>query len=285
MNLRGSVFNSIARPSFKEKSNAQIIDPITKRTFAGNIDLEQTEIWNYDVRWEWFFGPRELLSVAGFYKQFDGHIELVAFESRPDELKPRNSGDATILGIEIEARKTLGFLAGERSKILNRLFIGGNVTFVESRVDMTQVFTQNTGSDGDQGTEFDLRNRNTREGEVIDQYRPMAGQSPFAINANLAYEILEKQMSVSLAYNVQGEQLTVIASGRRPDVYTIPFHSLDFNAYYSFGEGYQSRITLGFQNILDDDRTLVYRSFGAEDQIFQSFKPGSTISLKYSYSF
>ncbi len=280
MNIRGSYTQTLARPSFKEKSNAQIFDPITKRTFVGNIDLQQTEIQNYDLRWEWFLGPRELISIAGFYKQFDGHIELVAFETAPDNLKPRNSGSAEVLGVEMEVKKGLGFLANETSKILNRFFIGGNLTLVQSAVDMREV---NTGNEGQ--TEYELRLENLRPGETIGFERDMAGQSPYSINANLSYEIIEKQMNFSLAYNVQGEQLTIIASGRRPDVYTIPFQSLDFNAYYSFGEKLNSRITLGANNLLDDDRTLVYRSFGASDQVFQSFKPGTTIRLSYRYTF
>ncbi len=276
-NIRGSVTQTIARPSFKEKSIAQIYDPITKRTFIGNIDLEQTEITNYDLRYEWFFGPREILSVAGFYKQFDGHIELVSFETAPDNIKPRNSGDAFVYGIELEARKQLGFIPG---KFFDRLFLGGNVTLVESGVDMKQVQTGNEGQ-----TEYDLRTTNLRVGETLDDTRDMAGQSPYSINANLSYEIVEKQFNVSLAYNVQGEQLSIIASGRIPDVYTKPFHSFDFNSYIGLGKEMRSKLSFGIRNLLDDKREMVYKSFGAEDEIYQAFSPGRTFNLKYTYTF
>jgi len=103
----------------------------------------------------------------------------------------------------------------------------------------------------------------------------MGGQAPYAINAGLSYEIRETQTSISLSYNVQGEQLTVIASGRNPDVYTAPFHSLNFNAYHSFGKKRNSRLTISVENMLDDDRLLVYRSFGAKNQIYTRFKPGN----------
>lgn len=282
-NLRGSVTQTIARPSFKEKSIAQIYDPITKRTFVGNIDLNQTEILNLDLRYEWFFGPREILSVAGFYKNFDGHIELVAFETAPDNLKPRNSGTATVAGIELEARKQLGFIADGSDffgTFFDRLFIGGNITLVQSAVDMREVKTGNS-----EETEYDLRSNNLREGEVLDNYRDMAGQSPYAINANLSYEIIERKINVSFAYNVQGEQLSIIASGLNPDVYTKPFHSFDMNAYWSFGEDYRSKVSFGVQNILDQSRTMVYRSYGAQDEIFQDFAPGRTFRLKYNYTF
>ena len=277
MNIRASASQTIARPSFKEKSIAQIYDPITKRTFVGNLDLNQTFVNNFDLRYEWYFTPAELFSVAGFYKTFDGHIEMVAFEIAPNNFKPRNSGNADVLGIEVEVRK--GFL-NSSSNFLRRMFIGGNITLVQSRVDMRSV---NTGNNEE--TEYDLRLNNLREGETIDFYRPMAGQSPYAVNVNISYEIPEKQRAISLAYNVKGEQLTYIASGRIPDVYSVPFHSLDFNAYYSFGENYHSRITFGITNLIDDDRTLVYRSYGTTDEIFNQFYPGRQFRLKYTYSF
>jgi outer membrane receptor protein involved in Fe transport len=145
---------------------------------------------------------------------------------------------------------------------------------------MSTVLVDNSGQ-----TEEQLRTNNLRDGETLGKFRPMSGQSPYAINVALSYEDSEKQSSVSLAYNVQGEQLTIIASGRVPDIYTIPFHSLNFNAYKSFGKDYRSRLTFGVNNLLNDDVTLVYRSFQAEDGIFTTYKPGLGISLKYSFTF
>jgi hypothetical protein len=277
MNVRAGANRTLARPSFKEKSIAQIYDPITKRTFIGNIDLQQTMINNFDVRYEYFISGNELFAVGAFYKQFDGHIELVSFATAPDNLKPRNSGQAETYGVEFEIRKGL---PNAESKLLNRLFVSTNISLVNSRVDMHTVLVDNSGQ-----TEFDLRGNNLRTGETLTGYRPMSGQSPYAINVSLSYEDNETQTNFSIAYNVQGEQLTIIASGRVPDIYTIPFHSLNFNAYKTFGDAMQHRITFGVQNILNEDRTLVYRSFGAEDGIYTSYKPGVGISMKYAYTF
>ena len=277
MNLRAGANQTLARPSFKEKSIAQIYDPITKRTFIGNIDLEQTQINNFDLRYEYFISGKELFAVSAFYKQFDGHIELVSFATAPDNLKPRNSGEAETYGVEVELRKGL---PNVESSVLSRFFLSTNVSLVQSRVDMNTVFVNNTGL-----TEKELRENNKRDNETIGNYRPMSGQSPYAVNVALSYEDIERQMNVSLAYNVQGEQLTIIASGRVPDIYTIPFHSLNFNAYKSLGVELNHRVTFGVQNILNDDRTLVYRSFDAKEGIYTTFKPGVGISLKYQYTF
>src|SRR5690606_16639473 len=72
-NLRFSYGKTIARPSFKELSYAEIFDPITGRTFIGGKftdintsgadsivywdgDLRVTDIHNFDLRWEMFHG-------------------------------------------------------------------------------------------------------------------------------------------------------------------------------------------------------------------------------------
>lgn len=277
MNLRGAASRTVARPSFKEKSYASIFDPITKRTFVGNIDLEQTNINNFDLRYEWFISPNELFSVAGFYKQFDGHIELVSFAVAPDQLKPRNSGQAQVLGAEIELRKGLPVAD---STFLSKFFFTVNATLVDSRVDLQSVLVDNSGQ-----TELELRQENARDAEVISDYRPMSGQSPYAINASISYDDAERRISVSLAYNVQGEQLSIIGSGINPDIYTVPFQSLNFNAYKSFGKDFNSKLTFGIRNIMNDDRTLVYKSFGSADEIYNTYKPGVGFNLKYTYNF
>jgi len=278
VNLRLAANRTVARPSFKEKSIAQIYDPITKRTFIGNLDLEQTNINNFDFRYEYFLSAKELISVAAFYKQFDGHIELVAFPTAPDNLKPRNSGNAEVYGVEFEVRKAVSLK--EEKKHLSRLFFVANLSLVNSAVDLNSVIVDEKGT-----TEYDLRQDYIRDDESLGNTRAMAGQSPYAINAAFTYEIPKSKTSISLAYNVQGEQLTIIGSGRVPDIYTMPFHSLNFNAYRSFGGKLQHKVTAGLGNIMNDDRLLVYRAYKGEDQIFTTYNPGVSINLKYGYSF
>jgi hypothetical protein len=278
MNIRFGASKSVARPSFRERSISQIYDPITKRTFNGNINLKQTDIYNFDSRYEFFMSPKELFSVSAFYKQFDGHIEMVSYAAAPNNLTPRNSGKAQLFGFELEYRK--GFNKENMSKHLRRLFFTMNVSLVSSHVDLKNVFVDDSGQ-----SEYDLRKQNLREGEELKNTRRMAGQSPYSINGGLSYEITETETVVSLTYNVQGEQLTVISSGRVPDVYTDPFHSLNFNAMKSFGKDNRSKINFSVNNILYDRIALVYKSYGAQNEIYTSYKPGIQFNFKYSYNF
>ena len=91
-------------------------------------------------------------------------------------------------------------------------------------------------------------------------------------------------LNINVAYNVQGPTLAVVGSGVVPDVYSVPFDGLSFNIYKGFGAKRRSRVTLGVDNILGEDRTQVYQSFEAEDQIYSTFNPGTRVSLKYTFT-
>ena len=101
---------------------------------------------------------------------------------------------------------------GNWNKHLSRFFVSTNLSLVQSRVDMTTVLVEDETSDPNEVAETELENRqsNARVGQNIDRYRSMSGQSPYAINVSLSYELPDNSTSVSVSYNVQGEQLTII---------------------------------------------------------------------------
>ncbi len=273
-NLRASYNKTLARPSFKEKSNAQIYDPISDRTTIGNLELEQTNIDNYDLRWEYYFGNNELFSLSGFYKAFTGHIERTSFQTAPDQLTYTNAGSSTIYGIEVEVRKNL----------VSNFSVGTNFSIVKSAIDMNDIIV-NTDAQGNTVTEKQNRELWARDGEKIDDDRNMVGQAPYLVNAYLNWNNKKNTLNTNLSYNVQGETLSIVGSGRWPDIYTVPFHSLNFNIYKDFGPNQSSRINLRVTNILDSVRKDVYKSFGAENRTFSEFQPGRSFTLFYRYTF
>lgn len=276
MNLRTSFGRTLARPSFKEKSAAQIYDPITKRFFNGNLDLEQTLINNYDVRLENFFGNGDMVSVSGFYKQFDGHIEMVTYDVAPDNVKPRNAGESNVYGVEFELRKNLQFI----SPVLAGFSAGTNVTLARSTVDLKSVVINESGL-----TELESRQNNAREGEVVEATRPMGGQSPYLINAYLNYADNNGFFNANVSYNVQGESLSIIGVGAIPDVYTRPFNSLNVNVYRDFGVNRNHRVTFGINNLLQAERMELYKGHGGAEAVYSVFRPGRTFALTYGYNF
>lgn len=277
-NIRAAYTKTVARPSFKEKSISQIYDPIQGRRYNGNIDLLQTSIHNADLRYEYFFGRTELISASVFYKHFINPIEVVANVAAPSEVQPVNAGVADVYGAELEIRKALGFQ--DRPHI--SLVAGANFTYVLSRIDMNKV---KTTVGGVEYTEKEVRELNARDGEVIEDYRPMSGQSPFIINGFLTFKNDSLGLTVNASYNVQGKKLAVIGVGSLPDVYEQPFHSLNLKVSQAFGENRQWKASISGKNLLASKRAKYYESFEATPQIYELFNQGVQITGSISYIF
>ncbi len=256
MNVRLSANRTVARPTFKEKSIAQIQDRISGRAYYGNIDLESTDITNVDLRWEYFFAPGQMVSVSGFYKHFDKPIELVPYASfEPASITPRNQDQGQMIGTEVEFRTNLGFI----SPVLKNLGANANFTYVESSVDVLDENGQSAGT------------RNA-----------FLGLSPFSVNAGLSYNIPETGLQTSIAYNLQGRRLSIAGAGSIPDVYNNPFHSLKFKIIKSFG---QNTLSLTADNLLNQDNIRFYEWEGGEREVFQQFHPGMNIGFSFERKF
>lgn len=275
MNLRASFNKTLARPSFKEKSSAFIDDPITDIRFSGNLDLNQAQIMNYDLRWEYFMKSNEMFSVSLFYKDFTDHIALVFFENATDQVKPRNVGDAFVFGTEMEFRKGLGFIAPS----LNKFSVGSNVSLVVSEVDRKSVVVNEVGLNE---YEADVEYQETTDG--VSSTREMTGQSPYVINGFINYDDNELGISGNISYNVQGETITLIGVSEAPNVYTKPFNSLNLKVSWQIGETRNSSISFLANNLLNDDKKQVYK-FDNEERLFSKFNPGQTFTVKYGYTF
>ena len=280
-NLRGSFNRTLARPSFREKSNAQIFDPISKITFIGNLALNQTNINNFDLRWETFPSINEIVSLSVFYKQFNGHIEIVSFETAIDNVRPINSGNSQVYGAELEIRKDLSFI----SDTTQTFSVGGNISLVQSDLDTKSVqLPTDPGSEVEFQSEYDIRVQNARDGETIDENRTMAGQAPYLINAYLNFSNTKAKVDANVSYNVQGKTLSIVGIGRVPDVYQAPFHSLNMRIAKTLGKKERSRLSLNVQNILDSKLERFFESHNADNEIYSYFNEGRRFGLSYSYT-
>jgi outer membrane receptor protein involved in Fe transport len=276
-NLRLSYSKTVARPSFKELSFAQILDPVSNRIFNGALfpyadwdgNLKQTLIDNIDLRWELFQQRGQLLSVSGFYKKFVDPIELIRIPTATtnNEFQPRNVGDASVLGVEVEFKKSFGFIIPR----MKNFFIGGNVTIVESSLEMSD-------------TEYNARKGYEKDGETIDRTREMSGQAPYMVNLGLSYEDPDLGFDGGLFYNVNGPTLTVVGGGLFPDVYSEPFHSLNFNMNKGIGKQKKVTLTISASNILADEKEHFYTSYNAQKQYYTKFNPGRSFGFGFKYN-
>ena len=285
-NFRISYAKTIARPSFKEMSYAEISDPVSGRTFIGGMFKDENqnlgiEYWdgnlrssfidNYDIRWETFLKNGQMISLSGFYKKFQDPIEVVQFATQTGSFQPRNVGDGSVYGTEIELRNNLSFI----SKKFENFSITGNFSITKSRIELSS-------------TEYLSRVENARTGQGISKYRVMAGQAPYIINAGFSYTGRENGFwngfEAGLYYNVQGMTLQYVGIADLPDIYSLPFHSLNFNANKSFGKEKKAQLGLKIENLLNDKKESVFKSFNVTDPFFTKLEPGITFQLRFSYS-
>lgn len=259
-NLRASYTKTVARPSFKEKSIAQIQDRISGRTFIGNIDLVQTDIDNIDLRYETFGTGGQSFSVSGFYKHFKNPIELESFSDlAPNDFQPKNIAEtANLLGLEVEASKKLDFI----SDFFSAFTAGANVTVVKTEVERS----------------------NSADLPENQQMRPMVGQSPFIVNGSIGYKGMDNGWEATGSFNRQAKKLLIAGFGSNADIYDQPFNSLNFKASKKFGLDNKFKLSLGIDNILGDNREQLYEAFSGDTGIFESLNPGRTISVGFSTS-
>jgi hypothetical protein len=132
--------------------------------------------------------------------------------------------------------------------------------------------------------EYESKKLNAREGEKVEKYRTLQGQSPFLVNTTIDYRGGEGYYNANLSYNVQGKALERVGLGSIPDVFTMPFNSLNLNIERKFGENKNHSFTLRFRNILNDSQRSQFISYGAKkDYYFSRRDLGRSISIGYSF--
>ena len=264
--IRTAYYRTTARPSFKEASAVEIIDPISNN--IGNINIQPTYVNNFDLRYERYAKEgNDFMAVSAFYKSFKDPIEITFFISATGQLTPVNLGDAEVFGAEFEVRKDLSFING-----LDDWYVNANVSLIESQ----QQYS---------APEREARRLNLRTGETLSDTRQLQGQSPYIVNVGIGYKGQDNGWDAGLFYNVQGRTLEVVSSGNIPDVFTEPFNNLKLNFGKSFGTDKKQKLTLSFSNILNEKIESYYRPNGGEERLFSSRYPGQAISMGYSFKF
>jgi outer membrane receptor protein involved in Fe transport len=223
--LRISATRTLARPEYRELSPIKSRDVLNGDDVQGNADLQRTNVGNADVRWEWYPRAGEILTVGLFAKHFDQPIERVyqAAGSGTRTVFYANAKSATNYGVEVEARKNLGFVANA----LSPLAVFSNMTVMQSQIDL-----------GD----------NTRA-SATNMKRRMVGQAPYVINAGLTYLATANGASATLLYNRVGERIDAAGDRPLPDVIERSRDVLDMSFRFPVAGAFSAK--LDAKNLMD----------------------------------
>ncbi|HYR07527.1 MAG TPA: TonB-dependent receptor [Longimicrobium sp.] len=243
--VRFSASQTLARPEYRELSAIAYRDVIGEELVRGNGDLRRTLIQNLDARWEWYPGADEVVSLGVFAKRFDGPIERIYLPTSGSRIVSfANAERAVNYGVELELRKSLGMLgsAGESWSVIT------NATLVRSDVRVV-------GEDAD---------------------RPMVGQSPYVVNAGLAWSPADGRTSATVLYNLFGRRITSAGAGVLPDVYEQPRGILDLSLRHGLGDHFS--LKLDAENLLDAEY-----EFSQGGVVRESYRTGRSVSFGVSW--
>ncbi len=261
VNFRVAYNRTLARPSFREKSSLAIENRVGD-IIIGNDSLKQTTIDNFDIRWERYLNPGELISLGLFYKRFIDPIEQsFNTEAINPEITWRNVDKGTMYGVEAEISKKLDFIHS-----LHNFKLSSNVTYVYSRVSIDSKELESKRY-------FDPNYSNTRV---------MFEQAPWIVNTILSFKIKQNDWLTNLSYTYNAHKLVIVNPTGIPDVYSKPINDLTFNIEKKVGK----RTSLQFQvkNILDNRITYFYE-YNNKEYNHLDMGWGRQYSLKFSYRF
>ncbi|HET6537319.1 MAG TPA: TonB-dependent receptor [Sphingopyxis sp.] len=276
MQLRANVSKTIARPQFRELVAQIYQDPDSNRLYRGNPSLMDSELWNAEARYEYYFDRDQRLSVAGFYKSIDKPIE--AFTSVSDSsvsTSYANAPRAKLYGAEFEVQKYVPLGGESRSAFWQsrRLVLIGNYTYSQSKI---------TVKDGDvtllNGVEFPADN-------LFFDGVPLTGQSDHLLNMQVGLEDVDRLSQQTFLLTYASPRVTSRGPSGQPDLREKPGLQLDFVARQGLNVG-RREVELKFEA-----RNLTGRGYqevqeSGENRIyFNRYKVGRTFSLSAALKF
>jgi TonB-dependent receptor len=263
MNLRLSFGQTVARPTYREFAPYESYDVTGDEIVMGNPNLVMSYIDNFDLRWEWFPHPGEILGVSAFYKQIQDPIEKIAADRSGNKTTFANFEEAIVYGLEFEARTTLGLLHPS----LRPFSAGVNLALIESEVDNPALIAEE-------------KERLGIEGET----RPLYDQSPYVLNADLSYDNTRTGTRCSLVFYQAGERLYIV-NPTGYDVYEQPTPMLDIVISQDLTRHLSVRFAA--KNLLDPEFKRIYGREGelGGEYLYSSYKRGRSFSLALNYTF
>ncbi|MFN5231139.1 MAG: outer membrane beta-barrel protein [Bacteroidota bacterium] len=265
-NFRLSASRTVARPEFRELAPFAFFDYETNYGVKGDTSLRRSSVLNYDARYEWYPKSNESITIGAFYKDFTDPIEFrLDPASNADSRRYfyQNATSARTYGLEIEVRKGMEFL----SPSLKNLFFFGNYTLTSSEVRFNDL------SAGD---------------KEITAARPLQGQSPYLINAG--FQWTSEKFNASLLYNRVGERLALVGNTEFPNVYERPRNQLDFQISKKILSN-NGELKLNIADMINNpfyfyeniDQSFAFKK--GVDRMFSNYKPGTTVTLTFTYDF
>ncbi len=285
LQVRAGYSHTINRPQFRELTPATFLDDETDQLVIGNPFLENTELRNYDLRAEYYFGRGQFVTIGGFYKDLSSPIEVSSTQIGGNEAQTYvNAPSATLYGFEFEYERTfgLGDILGNRFESKD-LILKTNYTWSQSEVSAdgdvtTALVSSATGA---------VPVVTPASGFIIDG-RQLQGQSNHLVNFQFGFEDSDLNSRATILVNWSSGRIrqtqNIITGG--PDVIERPPVTVDFVWSRTIENwGGEWELGLAVRNILGDDYEATQAFPDATVALFDTYDLGRELSASIKRSF
>jgi outer membrane receptor protein involved in Fe transport len=241
-NLRISYSKTLNRPEYRELAPFGFYDFTTQFFTDGNPNLKIATVKNFDLRYEFYPGKGQLLSVSYFRKNFTNPIEL-KLGINNKTVTYENADSAVNSGIELEFRTLLSSIfKNENTTVFDDITLFANTSIIKSVVDITSFNTANT-----------------------DTSVPLQGQSPFVVNVGLQYLNKENGWVFSSNLNRVGNRIAIAANQFNPALWEKGRTMIDFQVAKSLMKN-KIELKLNIQNALAQDQIFYLNDYTNADR-------------------
>jgi outer membrane receptor protein involved in Fe transport len=234
----------------------------------GNQYVVPSTDYNVDLKWELYLTGGELISATAFGKIIQDPISRVEISSAGGFLSYANIAEnATVYGLEFEARKNVFSTVNDASGNSNKLAAGVNLSYIYTHADLYE------------SAEGVALNFTYSESEL-------EGAAPIIANADLTYNFRneKKEFVASIVGNYISERIYSVGVGSYEDVMNSSVFTVDFVSSYKVNK--HVGISLKAKNLTDPKYNLTRKaSTGSSDVVLSEYQKGISLSLGLSYKF
>ncbi|MGX7895900.1 TonB-dependent receptor domain-containing protein [Tsuneonella sp. HG222] len=275
MQVRLSASKTIARPQFRELINQPYYDPDTSRPYRGNPLLVDSQLYNGEARFEYYFARDERVSVSGFYKKIDKPIE--AFIAGIDfTTSYANAPEAQLYGAEFDVQKSFD-LGDWNNEGFRRLVIGANYTWTKSKLKV-----------GPSDTVAYFGAASTIARDYFRDGVPLTGQSDHIANVQFGLENDDRLSQQTFLVSYASDRVVsrgLNGSPPQPDVIEKPGVQLDFVMREGFKAlGTDLELKIEVRNILGTDH-VEYQQSGDNRLDVNTYREGRSFGASISATF
>ncbi len=252
-NLRVGYSQTVSRPDFRELARFGFLNLVGGLQTIGNPDLVQTDISNYDVRWEYFPGGNQLLAASFFYKNFDRPIEQTMISAVALLRTFSNATAAKNYGFEFEFRRGLNFVSPK----LREFAVSSNFTMVDSNINLEDV---------------------SKDVVLTSLNRAMQGQSRYVANVIAEWARPKARSTARFYLNYFSSRITDVGAFGLPDVVQDGLATMDFVYELTLrGEG-RWKLRFAAENLGN-----AHWRFAQGGETFLAYREGRTVSIGTSF--